>query len=90
MAEGLQPQRKTQQTANPYPKTLINDINKNFPKLIQNVIDCLEANKEFDTSLINGMRMMFAQISVERLKPDLVIMDEFQRFKFCSQRKNRK
>ena len=28
------------------------------------------------------LRMMFAQISVDLLKPDLVIMDEFQRFKF--------
>lgn len=81
-------EQKTQQTANPYPETLINDINKNFPELIQNVIDCLEANKEFDTSLINGMRMMFAQISVERLKPDLVIMDEFQRFKFLLSEEN--
>jgi hypothetical protein len=31
---------------------------------------------------LNRLRMMFAQISVELLKPDLVIMDEFQRFKF--------
>lgn len=31
--------------------------------------------------LIYKLRMMFAQISVDLLKPDLVIMDEFQRFK---------
>ena len=33
-------------------------------------------------SFIYKLRMMFAQISVEFLNPDLVIMDEFQRFKF--------
>lgn len=30
---------------------------------------------------VNGLRRMFASISLDRLKPDLVIMDEFQRFK---------
>ena len=33
-------------------------------------------------SLLNKLRMMFARISVERMQPDLVILDEFQRFKF--------
>lgn len=32
-------------------------------------------------SVIHKLRMMFAEISVDLLKPDLVIMDEFQRFK---------
>ena len=32
--------------------------------------------------IIHKLRMMFAHISVDLLKPDLVIMDEFQRFKF--------
>ncbi|WP_246140887.1 DEAD/DEAH box helicase family protein [Bacillus marasmi] len=32
--------------------------------------------------LLQNLRMMFARISVERMNPDLVIMDEFQRFKF--------
>ena len=40
-------------------------------------------NKIKDTcNFIYNLRMMFAQISVEFLNPDLVIMDEFQRFKF--------
>ncbi|HCS11651.1 MAG TPA: hypothetical protein DIV40_09360 [Clostridiales bacterium] len=40
-------------------------------------------NKIKDTrNFIYKLRMMFAQISVEFLNPDLVIMDEFQRFKF--------
>lgn len=33
-------------------------------------------------ALLIRLRTMFAEISVEMLKPDLVIMDEFQRFKF--------
>ena len=32
--------------------------------------------------VMNKLRVMFARISVSMLKPDLVIMDEFQRFKF--------
>jgi hypothetical protein len=35
-----------------------------------------------NNEIIYKLRMMFAQISVDLLKPDLVIMDEFQRFKF--------
>ena len=31
--------------------------------------------------LSNGIRKMFAEISLDMLKPDLVIMDEFQRFR---------
>ena len=30
---------------------------------------------------VNALRQIFARISLERLEPDLVIMDEFQRFK---------
>ena len=30
---------------------------------------------------VNSLRQIFARISLERLEPDLVIMDEFQRFK---------
>ena len=32
--------------------------------------------------LIGKLRIMFAQISLDKLEPDLVIMDEFQRFKY--------
>ncbi len=35
-----------------------------------------------DYSLICKLRRLFAEISVGRLNPDLVIMDEFQRFRF--------
>lgn len=33
-------------------------------------------------AVIGKLRRVFAQISLDRLEPDLVIMDEFQRFKF--------
>jgi len=32
-------------------------------------------------NVVNELRRMFAKISLDRLEPDLVIMDEFQRFK---------
>lgn len=35
-----------------------------------------------DGYVLNKLRVMFARISVDMLEPDLVIMDEFQRFKF--------
>lgn len=34
------------------------------------------------SSVIGRLRVLFAQISLDRLKPDLVILDEFQRFRF--------
>ena len=34
------------------------------------------------TKIIGKIRMIFAKISLEKLEPDLVIMDEFQRFKY--------
>ena len=37
---------------------------------------CSHAN-----SLIGSLRMVFAKVSIDLLKPDLVIMDEFQRFR---------
>ena len=35
-----------------------------------------------DTAIIGQLRVIFAKISLEKLEPDLVIMDEFQRFKY--------
>lgn len=35
-----------------------------------------------DNGIIGQLRVIFAKISLERLEPDLVIMDEFQRFKY--------
>ena len=38
-------------------------------------------NKTKAYKLVNDLRQIFAQISLERMLPDLVIMDEFQRFR---------
>lgn len=35
-----------------------------------------------DNAILGKLRIIFAQISLDRLEPDLVILDEFQRFKF--------
>ncbi len=35
-----------------------------------------------NNKIINQLRVIFAKISLERLEPDFVIMDEFQRFKY--------
>ena len=45
--------------------------------------DILEAfsNKSIQKQVIGKLRVAFAKISLEKLEPDLVIMDEFQRFK---------
>jgi len=38
--------------------------------------------KVSEDSVIGYLRIVFAKISLEKLQPDLVIMDEFQRFRF--------
>lgn len=38
-----------------------------------------------ENGIIGLLRVMFAQISLNKLEPDLVIMDEFQRFKYLIQ-----
>lgn len=35
-----------------------------------------------DIAIIGQLRVIFAKISIDKLEPDLVIMDEFQRFRF--------
>lgn len=39
-------------------------------------------NRVGENGIIGQLRMIFAKISLEKLEPDLVIMDEFQRFKY--------
>ncbi len=52
--------------------------------LKQRLIACVEqggsCNSAEKSAIINELRHMFAEISIEMLDPDLVIMDEFQRF----------
>lgn len=48
-----------------------------FDKITQNQ-EC----KRDARIIVGKLRLIFAKLSVEKLEPDLVIMDEFQRFKF--------
>lgn len=57
-----------------------------LPEDIQSIINYCTINYSKRHSieakyLLNRLRRIFAQISLEELEPDLVIMDEFQRFK---------
>ncbi len=49
--------------------------------LIKNCLSNSADRKYKSRPLINELRKIFAQISLEKLEPDLVIMDEFQRFR---------
>lgn len=49
--------------------------------LLEKVKAMCEDGKEIN-SVIGKLRVMFAKISLDKLDPDLVIMDEFQRFKY--------
>ena len=47
-----------------------------------NRIKSKRGKRDYDSSIIGQLRVIFAKISLEKLNPDLVIMDEFQRFKY--------
>ena len=61
-------------------------VNCNGTTLFDELVDLflkIRNNKQAnDTSVIGKLRVIFAKISLDNLEPDLVIMDEFQRFKF--------
>jgi hypothetical protein len=58
-------------------------------KILPDLIEQIRANCQSDSAtkkresrpLINILRKIFARISLDKLEPDLVIMDEFQRFR---------
>lgn len=55
--------------------------NKIFLECSEKVKKAIEEElEEMPNGVIKKLRMAFSQISLERLEPDLVIMDEFQRF----------
>lgn len=56
---------------------ILDDLINHVKELNRNVKPVESSN-----SILKRLRVMFAQISVGMLKPDLVIMDEFQRFKY--------
>lgn len=73
-----------------YPANVIDKI-RNYPEydairdMLLNHLHERRYRKQLTYSnyhVMNKLRVMFARISVSMLEPDLVIMDEFQRFKF--------
>ena len=74
MTSGLQRELSQKQ------KTGITYFNEMFA-----VFDKIKQGQEYkrDARIIVGkLRWVFAKLSIEKLEPDIVIMDEFQRFKF--------
>ena len=63
----------------------LSDRLKNDDQLVQDIIANFNLTSSVKKSesrpLINALRKIFAQISLDKLEPDLVIMDEFQRFR---------
>ena len=73
-----------------YPKNLLSQIDEydkqnpfkeRLKKVLHNIRTDTSDNKKEKNKLISDLRTMFARLSVKMLKPDLVIMDEFQRFR---------
>lgn len=60
---------------------LLNELQAHLKKRQTDEEDCF-GRVNGDRELIVKLRKAFAEISVELLNPDLVIMDEFQRFRF--------
>ena len=55
--------------------------NKVYSNSLESIKECIEGgNKEMPSWMINKLRIAFAQVSLNQLESDLVIMDEFQRF----------
>ena len=76
-------------TQGAYPASVINgiyDYDQEHPilsKLIEHLTKRKSGKSPYkDAVILNELRVMFARISTGMLNPDLVIMDEFQRFKF--------
>ncbi len=71
-----------------YLKTICHDVLTHFDaKLTEELLGLCEAvhNNRYDATVgrrtIRSLRVLFSQVSIGRLNPDLVIMDEFQRFR---------
>lgn len=76
-------------TQGAYPASVINgiyDYDREHPilsKLAEHLSNRKSGKSPYkDAIILNELRVMFARISTGMLNPDLVIMDEFQRFKF--------
>lgn len=77
-------------TAGTYLQHMVSKISEQLlqGKLLEDVVDLCKHIRENgglrvkDTKAIGRLRVAFARICVDLLNPDLVIMDEFQRFKY--------
>ena len=76
-------------TGSKYPASVIEKIKEYNQKtaVVNMLVEHLQKRSKRispykDHVVIHRLRTMFARISTEMLEPDLVIMDEFQRFKF--------
>ena len=58
----------------------VDSINDKLKEIIYQTQKSVDEDSNY--YVMNKLRVMFARISVSMLEPDLVIMDEFQRFKF--------
>ena len=76
-----------ERTKGKYPKSVITSIRVEYMPLmkeLKNYLEKMATGEELPYRpwrIQAKLRKMFAEISVEKLDPDLVIMDEFQRFK---------
>ena len=64
---------------------MLNDNNRALFKELKDTCELLKYSRKFADDYkktISKLRKVFALISIERLQPDLVIMDEFQRFRY--------
>ena len=64
-------------------KTILKELLEHCEKIKANKNQRISNNE-----LIGKLRNVFAQISLDKLEPDLVIMDEFQRFKYLINSEN--
>lgn len=55
---------------------------KTYLNLVIDMCKNIEKDNFIDNKIIGKLRNIFAKISLDKLEPDLVIMDEFQRFKY--------
>jgi len=62
-----------------YPQCVVDEIKEKHSDLYHR-LETFESQKRI--TLIGSLRKAFASVSIKMLNPDLVIMDEFQRFRF--------
>lgn len=68
-----------------YVKSMSFDLDNKALRIVDELHDILAEEQTYNYDdqcrIIAALRMAYAEISVEKLDPDIVIMDEFQRFK---------